>query len=66
MAEVIADGDIEFNNGQRVFKQEALGETEFFRGAEDKKVKDKTIALMRLDFTTSNGLSREIVLGLVL
>ena len=30
--EVVNDGNIEFNNGQRVFKQESLNESVFFRG----------------------------------
>jgi hypothetical protein len=67
MTEVVADGDIEFNNGQRIFKREANGETVFFRDAEmaskDKKGGKDQIQMMRLEFTTSNGLSREIVLG---
>ncbi|MBT8277615.1 MAG: T9SS type A sorting domain-containing protein, partial [Bacteroidia bacterium] len=67
MTEVIADGNIEFNNAQRVFKKEANGETVFFRDAErntkGKEDNKETMALMRLDFSTSNGLKREIVLG---
>ncbi|NND25468.1 MAG: T9SS type A sorting domain-containing protein, partial [Flavobacteriaceae bacterium] len=67
LTEVIADGNIEFNNAQRVFKKEANGETVFFRDAErntkGKEDNKETMALMRLDFSTSNGLKREIVLG---
>ncbi|MBT8325021.1 MAG: LamG domain-containing protein, partial [Winogradskyella sp.] len=62
MTEVIADGNIEFNNAQRVFKKEAIGETVFFRDADqttEKKGENEKIELMRLDFTTSNGLKRE-------
>ena len=73
MTEVIADGDIEFNNAQRVFKRESPGETTFFRTAQKDK-QDKTdtnrtsatdtlVRVMNLEYKTANGLSREMVVG---
>ncbi|WP_412560094.1 LamG domain-containing protein [Winogradskyella sp. MIT101101] len=69
MTEIIADGTIEFNNDQRIFKQESLGESVFFRqnnpsaenttGTEEEDV----MQLIKLEFIVSNGLSRELALA---
>ena len=64
--EVIEDGEIEFNNNQRVFKREANGESQFFRNAETNNDEDETeddIQVVTLEFKTSNDLSREVVVG---
>ena len=69
--EVVNDGDIEFNNGQRVFKQEALGESVFFRNGdlveEDTTATDANrmneMSILRLEFGVSSGASRSFVLG---
>jgi len=66
MTEVIADGEIEFNNGQRIFKQEDLGESEYFRNSEKNSEEDSldnTIQVINLEFKTSDGLSRELAVG---
>ena len=67
ITEVIADGDIEFNNSQRIFKRESAGESQFFRSKEDNtktaETETDSISMIRLDFRTSNDLSRELVLG---
>lgn len=69
MTEVIADGEIEFNNDQRVFKLESEGESQHFKNTEvDKGVllditpKDP-MQIIKLEFATSNNLSREIAIG---
>jgi len=70
--EVVNDGDIQFNNGQRVFKTESTGESVFFRGTqEDTSVQDDAttesrvdeMSILRLEFGVSNGASRSFVLG---
>ncbi len=67
--EVISDtGDIEFNNGQRVFKKEDLGESVFYRSsnsdiqasAEESAAETQ---ILRLEFGVSSGASRSFVLG---
>ncbi|MBT8270419.1 MAG: T9SS type A sorting domain-containing protein, partial [Bacteroidia bacterium] len=72
MAEVIADGNIEFNNAQRVYKRESVGETAFFRTSENDKAtatertteNDSTeLKVLGLEFRMSNDLTREFVLG---
>ncbi len=65
MTEVVADGNIEFNNSQRIFKREGIGETEFFRTTENTSVYEgeDPIQVIKLEFSASNDLSREIVLG---
>jgi len=67
MVEVVGSGNIEFNNGQRLFKTEASGDTMFFRqGSSSERTdnnSDNAISLVRLKFTQDNGLGRELVLG---
>ncbi len=70
MTEVVADGTIEFNNSQRIFKEESLGESVFFRGEEHSfnengstENSENAIKMIRLEFRVSNDLSRELVLG---
>ncbi len=75
--EVVNDGNIEFNNGQRIFKQESLDESVFFRGAqsqdnttnEDMTARDEEVTMVgpmqtiKLEFEVSNGATRQFVLG---
>ncbi len=67
--EVINDGDIEFNNGQRVFKQEDLGNLLFFRSSNSdnaEPVQKKQQLKLRyyvLEFGVSSGASRSFVIG---
>jgi hypothetical protein len=66
--EVANDGDIEFNNGQRVFKQEDLGESVFYRssGTDTQTSAEETAAetqILRLEFGVSSGASRSFVIG---
>jgi hypothetical protein len=67
--EVISDiGDIEFNNAQRVFKQEDLGESVFYRRSDtDTQSSTEEIAaetqILRLEFGVSSGASRSFVIG---
>ena len=66
--EVVADsGTIEFNNDQRVFKSEDLGESIFFRNSNSENAtstssEDNPLGLMRLELTVSNGNKRNFVL----
>ncbi|NNL16081.1 MAG: T9SS type A sorting domain-containing protein [Flavobacteriaceae bacterium] len=66
--EVANDGDIEFNNGQRVFKKEDLGESIFFRSSNtDSQASTEETAsetqILRLEFGVSSGASRSFVIG---
>ncbi|MGB5364531.1 MAG: T9SS type A sorting domain-containing protein, partial [Aureibaculum sp.] len=67
--EVVNDGNIVFNNGQRVFKQEDLGESLFFRSSNTENAEsgtEQTAAenqILRLEFGVSSGASRSFVLG---
>ncbi len=75
--EVVNNGNIEFNNGQRVFKQESLNESVFFREtqSQDNTTNEELIArdgettvtgpmqTIKLEFGVSNGASRQFVLG---
>ncbi|MBT8303610.1 MAG: LamG domain-containing protein, partial [Bacteroidia bacterium] len=71
--EVVNDGNIEFNNGQRVFVKEADADdtdpengSTFLRGAEaigDSENTEEDFQLIRIEFSTSNGASRRFVLG---
>ncbi|MDG4714644.1 LamG domain-containing protein [Winogradskyella marincola] len=69
MTEIIADGTVEFNNGQRIFKQEDLNESVFFRSANQVNntastdAEEDTIQLIKLKLTISNGVSRELALA---
>ena len=59
---------LEFNNSQRIFKQEALGESVFFRQSETEEASsvEETAAetqILRLEFGVSSGASRSFVLG---
>ncbi len=68
--EVINDGHIEFNNGQRIYKKQSTGESVFFRTAntetEDydnaENVED-VMQKLHLKFEADNGFSREMVIG---
>ena len=65
MTEVVGDGNIEFNNGQRAYKRESNGEVEFFRTTEttqEKQLEDP-MQILTLEFKTSSNLSREIAVG---
>ena len=66
--EVANDGDIEFNNGQRVFKQEDLGESVFYRSSDSNNQASTESAaaetqILRLEFGVSSGASRSFVIG---
>ncbi len=73
--EVINDGNIEFNNGQRIFKKESDANSSdpeegsiFFRNANENQAnaenaQDDPFQLIRLEFNTSAGASRRFVLG---
>ncbi len=66
MVEVTGTGAIEFNNGQRIFKTEAAGESVFFRQnntAVTSAAPEVAFQKIKLEFTNTNGLGREIVLG---
>jgi len=64
------DGNLQFNNGQRIFKQEALGESIFLNApgsttnAVDRSSYQTTnLPLLRLELIADNGGDREIVIG---
>ncbi|NND10327.1 MAG: hypothetical protein HKN96_03880, partial [Flavobacteriaceae bacterium] len=74
--EVVNDGNIEFNNSQRIFKTEDLGDSVFFRGeqAQNENGSAETSAnradeyedpmqTIKLELTISNGATRRFVLG---
>ncbi len=67
--EVVNDGNIEFNNSQRVFKKEDLGESVFFRSSNTDNTEASTeetaaeTQILRLEFGVSSGASRSFVLG---
>lgn len=67
--EVVNDGNIEFNNSQRVFKDENAGESVFFRGAPsqdntaDEAAEANPMQTIKLEFGVSNGATRRFVLG---
>ncbi len=69
LTEIVADGTIEFNNSQRIFKEEALGESVFFRGEmsrdenDSEEVVENPFKKIRLEFRVDNDLSRELILG---
>ena len=64
MTEVVEDGNIEFNNGQRIFKTEASGDTEFFKStASTEDDEEEEMTMIRLNFSTSDNHSRELVIG---
>ena len=65
MAEIIGSGNVEFNNNQRVFKTEASGESEFLRTTDvaDQETDASELQIIRLEFVTSNDLSRELLFG---
>ncbi|PKG49813.1 LamG-like jellyroll fold domain-containing protein [Olleya sp. 1-3] len=65
MAEIVGSGNVEFNNSQRVFKTEASGESEFLRTAAvmDQETNASELQIIRLEFVTSNDLSRELLFG---
>ncbi|WGD36001.1 LamG-like jellyroll fold domain-containing protein [Olleya sp. YS] len=67
MIEINGTGDINFNNGQRIFKTEASGESMFFRAntssATTSVNQEVSIQKIKLEFTANNGLGRELVLG---
>jgi len=69
-ATIVNPGTIQFNNSQRVFKQEALNESIFVRApgagqvAQDRSnYQDATISIIRLDIQSDNGASRQIAVG---
>jgi hypothetical protein len=74
--EVVNDGDIEFNNGQRVFIKESDADgidpengSSFFRGGDPQTTETSTedrvdeMSILRLEFGVSSGASRSFVLG---
>ena len=65
MAEIVGSGNVEFNNSQRVFKTEASGESEFLRTTDvaDQETDASELQIIRLEFVTSNDLSRELLFG---
>jgi uncharacterized repeat protein (TIGR01451 family) len=73
-AEIIGNGNIEFNNSQRIFKKENSGESTFMRFGTDpheliheyQNTNDyitENFEIIRLEFSSSNGANREFVLG---
>ncbi len=73
MAEIVADGNIVFNNNQRVFIKEADADgtynngSQFFRSSNNANNNSNTssdkISLIRMYFNAINGPSRELLLG---
>ena len=65
ITEVIADGDIEFNNDQRIYKREDLGESQFFKAADSSESKSykSSMAIITLEFKTTSSHSREMAIG---
>ncbi|WP_158526736.1 LamG-like jellyroll fold domain-containing protein [Olleya aquimaris] len=66
MVEINNTGDIVFNNNQRIFKTESSGDSQFFRTSNNEtesSIQEPAIQKMKLQFTTDNGLGRELVLG---
>lgn len=68
LTEIIADGTVEFNNNQRVFKQEGLGESVFFRQPNQttentSDVEEEVLQIIKLEMLVSSGLSRELALA---
>ncbi|RAJ14583.1 LamG-like jellyroll fold domain-containing protein [Olleya aquimaris] len=69
MTEIVLDGDIVFNNSQRVFKEEALGESVFFRTGNTNNQADNDLTevdackKIRLEFKVDNKPTRELVIG---
>ncbi len=69
--EVINDGDIEFNNGQRIFKKESENQSVFFRNSqaqyantiEEETTEGDGMQVIKLEFAASNGATRRFVLG---
>ncbi|NND09729.1 MAG: T9SS type A sorting domain-containing protein [Flavobacteriaceae bacterium] len=72
--EVINDGDIEFNNSQRVFIKESDSDgvdpnngSSFFRNnatnVDESENADNPFQILRLEFSVSSGASRSFVLG---
>ena len=68
--EVINDGHIEFNNGQRIYKKQSNGESIFFRTANtetednaDSETVEDIMQKLHLKFEADNGFSREMVIG---
>ncbi len=68
--EITNDGNIEFNNTQRIFKQETLGESVFMRNSqgvssrnEDSPLVNDDFQKIRLEFATSAGATRRFTLG---
>ncbi|WOI23808.1 GEVED domain-containing protein [Nonlabens ulvanivorans] len=64
------NGSIEFNNSQRVFKQEALNESIFLAApgssqatADRSSYQDLNIKLIRLELISDTGASRQIAIG---
>ena len=65
ITEVIADGDIEFNNDQRIYKREDIGESQFFKAADSSESKSykSSMAIITLEFKTTSSHSREMAIG---
>ncbi|MBT8303299.1 MAG: hypothetical protein KJP09_02430 [Bacteroidia bacterium] len=67
VTEIVTNGNVEFNNTQRIFKKEATNETVFFRSEENRITQENSRTaenqILRFNFDTSNGLSREFVVA---
>lgn len=65
MTEIVGSGNVEFNNDQRVFKTEVSGDSQFLRStaATTPDANDSELQIMRLEFETSNHLTRELLLA---
>jgi len=66
--EVVEDGDIEFNNSQRVFKKESDSDGPiFFRSSnaenQSTEIDNSSMGTIRLELNVSNGNKRNFVLG---
>ena len=64
--EIRDDGFIEFNNRQRIYKNQNTGETVFFRTNENtssEKTVESEIQVIKLDFLSSSGALRRFSLG---
>ncbi len=64
MTEIVGTGNIKFENDQRAFKTEASGSSIFIRtsASNSTETNNSDLEKIRLEFTTSNNLQRELLL----
>ncbi|WP_397363925.1 LamG-like jellyroll fold domain-containing protein [Olleya sp. R77988] len=66
MVEVVNNGDIKFNNNQRVFTTEGSGQSVFFKTQNNSSTEQNTTNVfqkIRLEFKTGNDKGRQLLLG---